>query len=56
MTLKGVPLSTTLALWRRVEKFVGGSGDNDKESLAERTAWRRQRGGFQAARAVEVVR
>jgi hypothetical protein len=32
--------STTLALWKRVEKFDGGSAGNGKESLAERTAWR----------------
>jgi hypothetical protein len=29
-----------LALWKRVEKSDGGSAGNDKESLAERTAWR----------------
>ena len=32
--------STTLAPWMRVAKSVGGSGDNDKEPQAERTAWR----------------
>jgi transposase len=31
---------TTLALWRRVEESACGSGGNDKESPAERTAWR----------------
>jgi hypothetical protein len=48
--------STTLALRRRVEKFDGGSAGNGKESLAERTAWRRWHGGFQAARAVAAAR
>src|SRR3978361_1322548 len=48
--------STTLALWKHVEKFDGRSAGNDKESLAERTAWRRWHGGFQAARAVAAVR
>jgi len=32
--------NTTLALWKRAEKSADGSGDNDKEPLAERTAWR----------------
>ncbi len=32
--------NTTLALWKRVEKFDGGSAGNGKESRAERTAWR----------------
>ena len=40
---------------RHVEKFVGGSGDNGKESLAERTVWRRQRGGLQAFSVVPVI-
>ncbi len=39
-TKKTVLPSTTLALWKRVEKFDGGSAGNGKESLAERTAWR----------------
>src|SRR4051794_34464588 len=38
--LLGVPISTALALWKRVEEFDGGSADNDKEPEAERTAWR----------------
>ena len=33
-------LSTTLALWKRVDESARGSVGNDKESQAEQTAWR----------------
>jgi len=36
----GYGTTTTLALWKRVEESACGSGGNDKESQAERTAWR----------------
>lgn len=38
--IEGTRANTTLALWKRVDESACGSAGNDKESQAERTAWR----------------